>query len=116
MKFHSTSASDIYVGGSAGWFEPGFPWFYTTWAQNTEFHLHDRLIFNFSTGEHTVAEVTPEAFVVCDGSHPIQFLTGGPAFVSINTASDRYFICSIGNHCNSGQKFNFNVKTNAYTS
>lgn len=111
MEFHCIAAKDHYVGDSFGWARPNNPFYFPIWGFNQEFHLNDHLIFNFTTGFHTVAEVTLAGYDACDGSNPIQLYTSGPATVSINTRSQHFFICTVRDHCQAGQKFVVNLRS-----
>ncbi|GJX93427.1 glucan endo-1,3-beta-glucosidase 12-like protein [Tanacetum coccineum] len=60
--FESTLAGNVYtVGDAAGWTIPSNKAFYTLWAAQIKFKVTDVLWFNFTTGNHTVAEVSKEA-------------------------------------------------------
>ncbi|KAI3771668.1 hypothetical protein L6452_02835 [Arctium lappa] len=115
MKFHGLTAHITHiVGDDFGWDVPQNDGLYVKWALHQKFHVKDVLIFNFSTGVHTIAEVTKEAYNKCDGRNPIKLATTGPAKFTIDTAGDHFYICTISRHCKFFQKLAIRVprKTN----
>lgn len=67
------------------------------------------LVFNFATGAHDVATVTKLNYDDCDDDMPIALVSAGPASINLTTAGMNYFICTIGDHCEGGQKLAVNV-------
>ncbi|KAI6679340.1 hypothetical protein NL676_033221 [Syzygium grande] len=104
------------VGDSLGWVvPPGGAIAYSTWAANKTFIVGDTLVFNFTTQEHDVAKVTKAAFDSCDPTSPISLQTDGPASIALNQSGEHFFICTIGQHCNRGQKLAINVTSSSAT-
>ncbi|KAK1418473.1 hypothetical protein QVD17_27618 [Tagetes erecta] len=98
------------VGDTFGWRVPtDANSNYTTWASGKTFRVGDTLVFNFATGAHDVAEVTEAAYGPCNLANPIILITTGPADVVLNATGNHYYVCTIGPHCNLGQKFSINV-------
>ncbi|XP_010250146.1 PREDICTED: umecyanin-like [Nelumbo nucifera] len=99
------------VGDSLGWrIPPGGPIAYSTWASSNTFMVGDILVFNFTTGQHDVAEVTKTDFDNCDGSSTIGSVqTTGPARITLNSQGQHYYICTFNGHCAVGQKLAINV-------
>ena len=60
-------------------------------------------VFNFTTGNHNVAEVTRGAFNSCNTNNPISISTTGPATIPLNSSGEHYYICTFPSHCGSGQ-------------
>ncbi|KAG6658605.1 hypothetical protein CIPAW_04G173400, partial [Carya illinoinensis] len=91
------------VGGSSeGWTVPSTPSFYTTWAASQTFSVGDILEFKW-TSTHNVLEVTETEYDVCLGMNGMPTSTS-PVSVTLNNTTARYFICTVGSHCASGQK------------
>ncbi|KAK7327729.1 hypothetical protein VNO77_21818 [Canavalia gladiata] len=107
----STEAADYTVGNSTGWTSspPGGASFYSNWASNITFKVNDTLVFRFTTGSHTVAELTKENFDSCNVNQNIELHTTAPVRITLNRTGEFYFACSIGSHCNSGQKLSVRV-------
>ncbi|KAF8036576.1 hypothetical protein BT93_C2331 [Corymbia citriodora subsp. variegata] len=98
------------VGDSLGWTVPlGGATAYSTWASNKTFAVGDTLAFNFTTGQHDVAEVAKAAYDGCSSTSPISLQNNGPATITLNQSGEHYFICTISNHCSLGQKLAINV-------
>ncbi|KAF5466750.1 hypothetical protein F2P56_016650 [Juglans regia] len=94
------------VGDSIGWRVPtGGASAYETWAASKQFVVGDILLFNFATNEHDVLQVPKESYDSCSSSNPIgDTITTGPVNITLSTAGTHYYICTIGRHCQSGQK------------
>ncbi|KAJ0817343.1 putative Blue (type 1) copper binding protein [Helianthus annuus] len=112
MQMHSSLAQTRHVvGGDAlGWNIPSNgAAAYTTWASQQTFNVGDTLFFNFTTGFHNVAEVSQAAYGPCTTANPISTITTGPATVTLTAAGPHYYICTVGTHCQIGQKLSINV-------
>ncbi|KAM7511518.1 hypothetical protein LguiB_010393 [Lonicera macranthoides] len=104
------------VGGSLGWtVPPAGPIAYITWAATQNFTVGDVLVFNYPTNVHDVGEVTQSAFDGCNGTNPISLSTAGPTNITLSSAGTHHFICTVGTHCNLGQKLAINVSAAAST-
>ncbi|KAF3453722.1 hypothetical protein FNV43_RR04163 [Rhamnella rubrinervis] len=94
------------VGDDLGWTIPPNASFYITWASNKTFHQGDELVFIWSgLGSHTVGVPTADEYENCSqesgyGNSPVHF----PLF-----AGTHYFMCTVDDHCERGQKFSINV-------
>ncbi|KAI3790286.1 hypothetical protein L2E82_03222 [Cichorium intybus] len=117
VQFHGTAAQTTHVVGDAlGWtIPPAGPSAYTTWASAQTFSVGDVLLFNFTSGFHNVAEVSQAAYGPCTTSNPISIVTNGPARVTLNAPGTHYFICTVGTHCQIGQKLTINVSAGSAT-
>ncbi|XWS19099.1 hypothetical protein CRYUN_Cryun32bG0102200 [Craigia yunnanensis] len=97
-----TAAQTVHVvGDDMGWTIPlNGATAYSTWAA----------MFNFTTNEHDVLQVPKASFDACSDANPIgNMVTNGPANVTINSAGERYYICTIGQHRQLGQKLAITV-------
>ncbi|KAL7600301.1 cucumber peeling cupredoxin [Lactuca sativa] len=117
VQFHDTAAQTTHVVGDAlGWnIPPNGPSAYTTWASGQTFSVGDVLLFNFTTGFHNVAEVAQAAYAPCTTANPISIATNGPARVTLNAPGTHYYICTVGTHCQIGQKLTINVSAASAT-
>ncbi|KAK2631370.1 hypothetical protein EUGRSUZ_L03012 [Eucalyptus grandis] len=98
------------VGDAMGWTIPaGGAAAYEAWANSQIFEVGDILVFNFNDGAHDVAEVTETAFNSCDGTNTLSISTVPPARITLATAGQHFFICTVPGHCSSGQKVAINV-------
>ncbi|KAL8236993.1 hypothetical protein R6Q59_018074 [Mikania micrantha] len=102
MEFNGTLATDRMVGGSFGWNIPNDKFFYDIWSINEGvIHVHDVLVFNFTTGVHNVAVVSLSAHDRCDGSEPYQLYNVSPVGVPLNLPGLYCFISTMGSDCQS---------------
>ncbi|XP_010254442.1 PREDICTED: blue copper protein [Nelumbo nucifera] len=113
----SRSPATYVVGDSLGWLvPPGGSIAYSTWASEKTFMVGDTLLFNFTTAQHDVAEVTKTAFDNCDASStigPVQ--SNGPARLSLTSVGQHFYICTFSQHCALGQKLAINVTASTTT-
>ncbi|KAJ9692682.1 hypothetical protein PVL29_011660 [Vitis rotundifolia] len=111
MMHYSAAQTVHVVGDSTGWTVPqGGAATYTSWASGKQFVVGDTLVFNFATNAHDVAELSKESFDACDFSSTIgSIITTGPANITLATAGNHYYVCTIGSHCTSGQKLAISV-------
>ncbi|KAL1565045.1 cucumber peeling cupredoxin-like [Salvia divinorum] len=99
------------VGDNMGW---GIPTntsvSYSNWASGKTFMVGDILVFNFMTNQHDVVQVPKASYDDCSEDNAIgNVITTGPANITLDTAGERYYICSIGGHCGAGQKLSITV-------
>ncbi|KAK4257411.1 hypothetical protein QN277_007004 [Acacia crassicarpa] len=110
LLFAATEAMQYDVGDSFGWTTPPNQTFYSDWARPKTFLAGDSLVFKW-TGDHTVADVTMEDYNNCTSSSPFTGSPNGTEFmVTLDRPGRRYFICTVDNHCERGQKFSINVE------
>ncbi|XP_071699197.1 umecyanin-like [Rutidosis leptorrhynchoides] len=112
MDIHGSMADEHTVGGSFSWRVPEYARHYADWSSHNQFKVKDVLLFNFTTGYHDVAEVTKDAYDQCDCSYPISLYKEGPIRLTLETAEDHYYICTIVEHCNLSQKLAVRVDLN----
>ncbi|XP_015900271.3 cucumber peeling cupredoxin [Ziziphus jujuba] len=109
---HYVAAQTVHVVGDAsGWTVPqNGAAFYQTWAANKKFVVGDILTFNFRTNAHDVLQVPKESYDKCSSDNPIdQTITTGPTNITIDSSGNLFFICSVGDHCQGGQKLSIAV-------
>ncbi|KAL6137757.1 hypothetical protein ACLB2K_063046 [Fragaria x ananassa] len=83
---------------------------YVTWASSQTFVVGDILIFNFATNAHDVVEVPKASFDSCSSTNAIgNSIITGPANVTLASPGEHYYICTVGKHCQSGQKLAISV-------
>ncbi|XP_030464872.1 blue copper protein-like [Syzygium oleosum] len=98
------------VGDTMGWTIPaGGAAAYQAWASNNIFEVGDILVFNFNNGAHDVAEVTESDFNSCNGANTLSISTVPPGRITLATAGQHFFICTVPGHCLSGQQVAINV-------
>lgn len=95
------------VGGKA-WDVPSEPNHYETWAKGVKFVIDDILVFDFLTGNHTVAEVPKAVYDTCNTTAVENVTTLGPTTVTLSLVGIQFFICTM--HCKNGQKVAVDVK------
>ncbi|RWW77578.1 hypothetical protein BHE74_00014260 [Ensete ventricosum] len=90
------------VGGSYGWKIPPNKTFYEEWANKYSFFVGDKL----EASEE-------EEFAYCKQTNveDVQFV--GPTILGLTKAGVHYFYCSVGLHCEGGQKLRVNVTDGA---
>ncbi|PWA49984.1 cupredoxin [Artemisia annua] len=115
MHFISSTAQTTHVVGDAlGWtIPPGGAAAYTTWASQQTFTVGDILVFNFTNGQHDVAEVTEAAYAPCTSTNPISINTTSPTSLTLTTPGAHYYICTFTSHCQIGQKLTINVSASS---
>ncbi|XP_059458975.1 mavicyanin-like [Corylus avellana] len=112
MLLQCAAAQTVHVvGDSSGWVVPqGGAATYQTWAANNNFVVGDILMFNFVTEQHDVVQVPKESFDSCTSANPIgETITTGPTNITLSDAGNHYYICTIGQHCQLGQKLAITV-------
>ncbi|KAI3902707.1 hypothetical protein MKW92_013551 [Papaver armeniacum] len=73
------------------------------------------IVFNFETGQHDLAEVSKEEFDNCTTTNQTSIIRQGPANINLTSICPHYFICTIGKHCQFGQKLTINVTDDSAT-
>ncbi|KAE8664331.1 hypothetical protein F3Y22_tig00112800pilonHSYRG00025 [Hibiscus syriacus] len=106
---HAATTYD--VGDSFGWQIPtADPNFYGDWADNKTFFVNDVLVFNFTTGQHDVLELTEPGYDACTKSDTFLTENKGPARITLKRTGEHYFICGYLGHCSAGQKLKIDVR------
>lgn len=106
------NGTNFTVGGTTGWTIPSQTNFYESWADDKDFRVGDQLTFIWS-GTHDVAVVTETDYEGCTKVSNVS--STGPVTITLDTIGDKYFICTIGTHCQSGQKLEIEVKASNTT-
>ncbi|XP_059641606.1 umecyanin-like [Cornus florida] len=111
MAKSAVAQTKYVVGGSLGWVvPPNGAQAFSSWASDKQFMIGDILIFNFSTNEHDVLQVSKVSFDACNSANAIgTLITQGPANITLTSSGDHYYICTVGRHCQAGQKLAINV-------
>ncbi|XP_024929663.1 cucumber peeling cupredoxin [Ziziphus jujuba] len=116
MQHSYVGAQTVHVvGDTSGWtVPPNGAAFYQNWAANKKFVVGDILTFNFPTNAHDVVQVPKESFDACNSNNAIgQIITTGPTNITIDSSGNLFFICTIGDHCEGGQKLSITVSASA---
>ncbi|KAJ9163084.1 hypothetical protein P3X46_022794 [Hevea brasiliensis] len=104
----AAAATTYTVGDTTGWRVPPNTSFYDTWVANKLFEAGDSLEFNW-TSIHTVLEVTSKAeYDNCTKTSGVLQQTS-PATFRLTKNGTFYYICTIGTHCDLGQKVTIKV-------
>ncbi|KAG6792409.1 hypothetical protein D5086_001746 [Populus alba] len=115
VLFQRSVAQTVHVvGDSIGWTVPqaGGAQAYITWASGKNFMVGDTLTFNFTTNNHDVLRVQKESFDACTSSYSIgDVISTGPVNITLDSTGEHYYICTIGGHCQSGQKLAITVSS-----
>nr|XP_043611500.1 blue copper protein-like [Erigeron canadensis] len=96
------------VGDDAGWTNIGHV-DYKTWAATKLFQVGDTILFRYDKEFHNVVRVTYHNFVTCNGTTPYNTLTSGNDSFPIKFPGHYYFICTVPDHCQAGQKVDIRV-------
>ncbi|XP_023730064.1 cucumber peeling cupredoxin-like [Lactuca sativa] len=118
MHLHDTTVQTTrhVVGDALGWtILSGRASAYTTWVSLQTFTVDDILAFNFTNGDHDVAEVSATAYDPCTTTNPISLATTGPASLTLTIDGTHYYICTFTSHCQLCQKLTINVSADAST-
>ncbi|GJM96875.1 hypothetical protein PR202_ga13748 [Eleusine coracana subsp. coracana] len=98
--------TEHWVGDDKGW-TLGFD--YAAWAETKEFKVGDTIVFKYNEPSHTVAEVGGADFAACNKPAEAMVMGTGKDRVTLDTAGRRWFVCSVGLHCQNGMKLKINV-------
>ncbi|PKU66323.1 Stellacyanin [Dendrobium catenatum] len=99
-------AKDFIVGDEEGW-KVGVN--YTEWAEDKDFRVGDRIVFNYVKGKHNVLKVTGPAFRSCNKTVSSPLTTGNDK-IELTSAGRKWYICAIGDHCEKGMKLFIDVE------
>ncbi|GLJ42149.1 hypothetical protein SUGI_0872850 [Cryptomeria japonica] len=96
----------ITVGDETGWTRD---FDYQAWAKGKKFHVGDTLVFNYPKGFHNVMMVNGSAFKNCVKESNSGTLESGQDKIVLKAAGNMWFLCGVGEHCESGQKLKIEV-------
>ncbi|GMN32463.1 hypothetical protein TIFTF001_003689 [Ficus carica] len=103
----SISVVEFIVGDEAGW---TINFDYQAWAQGKEFHVGDKLVFQYPQGAHNVFKVNGTGFQQCAAPAGTVALNSGNDVITLATPGRKWYICGVGKHCEVGnQKLFINV-------
>ncbi|XP_024026081.1 umecyanin-like [Morus notabilis] len=106
--FAERSDATVYnVGDVTGWGIPANNDFYDDWTNNKTFRVGDQLSFNWTAGTHDVAEVNENDY---DNCTKVSIVIASPVVINLTKPGEHYFICTIGDHCQRGQKLDIEVQ------
>ncbi|KAL9405572.1 hypothetical protein Peur_002544 [Populus x canadensis] len=114
VLFQRSVAQTVYVvGDNDGWTVPqAGAQAYITWASGKNFMVGDTLTFDFTTNNHDVLRVQKESFDACTSSNSIgDVISTGPVNITLDSTGEHYYICTIGRHCQFGQKLAITVSS-----
>ncbi|BFG40120.1 hypothetical protein CerSpe_263940 [Prunus speciosa] len=112
LNLKGATAEDYVVGDSLGWVIPPNTSFYSEWAASKTFQIGDGLVFNW-TGDHNVGKVaSKEEYDNCTDPG----IVFGPGVRIEITSAEEYYICTVGDHCDRGQKVAITVGSAANNS
>ncbi|XP_062015298.1 blue copper protein 1b-like [Rosa rugosa] len=97
----SISAKNYVVGDEQGW---TVEIDYEAWAKGKQFYVGDNLIFKYLPGVHNVVEVKEKEFKECAAPSSTKPLTTGGDLIKLATPGKKWFICSVGKHCELGNQ------------
>ncbi|KAH6782057.1 hypothetical protein C2S51_007350 [Perilla frutescens var. frutescens] len=97
------------VGDSLGWTVPPNATVYSNWASSKTFMVGDILVFNFMANSHDVVQVPLASYNDCSDDNAIGNIFNDAVNITLDSAGDRHYICSLGRHCESGQKLSLTV-------
>ncbi|EEF51035.1 blue copper protein 1a [Ricinus communis] len=87
------------VGDETGW-TTNFN--YQSWAAGKEFHVSDKLVFKYPAGVHNVLRVDGTGFQECTAPATTEALTSGEDTITLASPGKKWYICTVGKHCESG--------------
>ncbi|KAL6210509.1 hypothetical protein ACLB2K_015741 [Fragaria x ananassa] len=95
------------VGDSSGWTDKGVD--YKIWASYRNFTVGDVLHFKYDRNENNLVRVVHKGFSSCNPEHEIYKLSSGDDYIRLNRPGNFFFICTVNEHCRSGQKIHVSV-------
>ncbi|KAG8379832.1 hypothetical protein BUALT_Bualt07G0130400 [Buddleja alternifolia] len=114
IMLNCASAQTVHVvGDGIGWDIPPNTYVsYINWASGRIFMVGDILVFNFMTNQHDVLQVPQASYTACSQDNAIGgVITTGPANITLDSAGDHHYICTVGRHCLAGQRLAITVSS-----
>ncbi|PIA33719.1 hypothetical protein AQUCO_04000048v1 [Aquilegia coerulea] len=76
-----------------------------SWASGRTFKVGDQLVFKYSSGMHSLLELSSEKeYKSCDIGTSVNSMNGGNDVVKLTKPGTRYFACGTLGHCDQGMK------------
>ncbi|RZC60651.1 hypothetical protein C5167_022411 [Papaver somniferum] len=76
-----------------------------SWAKGKTFKVGDQLVFKYSSGLHSVVELSSEKeYKNCDIGNALDSKSSGSDEFKLTKAGTRYFACGTMGHCDQGMK------------
>ncbi|KAL4391365.1 hypothetical protein HN51_012505 [Arachis hypogaea] len=97
------------VGDRVGWASPGYNGFYENWSKNVTFNVGDVLLFQYNPGLSTVVHVNKDDYDHCTTRNVMQTYFRGNSSITLDHPGEYFFFCSVGKHCEAGQKLQISV-------
>ncbi|GLJ42267.1 hypothetical protein SUGI_0874960 [Cryptomeria japonica] len=94
------------VGDEKGW---TLDFDYQAWVQDKQFHIGDRLVFNYPKGVHNVLVVNGSSFANCVKEPIFPRLESGQDVLEFIGTGNVWFICGVGKHCQNGLKLKITI-------
>ncbi|KAI6681635.1 hypothetical protein NL676_035516 [Syzygium grande] len=110
IKVHAAAATTYTVGDELGWTVPQHILLPVLGCLKT-FMVGDQLSFNW-TRTHNVAEVSKAEYDNCTQVVPV---LGSPGYIKLLKGESYHYICTVGSHCELGQKLSITVGSSAAT-
>ncbi|KAA3460193.1 mavicyanin-like [Gossypium australe] len=92
----SCLATEFTVGDEKGW---SLDFDYQSWAAGKEFHVGDKLVFNYRAGAHNVIGVSGIEFQQCQASSNNTVRSTGNDVITLSTPGRKWYICGVPGHC-----------------
>ncbi|GLJ42163.1 hypothetical protein SUGI_0873100 [Cryptomeria japonica] len=107
MVCDPVDAANVFtVGDDKGW-TIGFD--YQAWVQGKQFHVGDRLVFNYPKGVHNVLAVNGSSFGNCVNETISGKFESGHDDLQIKKSGNIWVISGVGQDCENGMKFKMTV-------
>ncbi|GLJ42562.1 hypothetical protein SUGI_0882380 [Cryptomeria japonica] len=107
MVCDPVDAANVFtVGDDKGW-TIGFD--YQAWVQGKQFHVGDRLVFNYPKGVHNVLAVNGSSFANCFNETISGKFESGHDDLQIKKSGNIWVISGVGQDCENGMKFKMTV-------
>ncbi|XP_021805720.1 blue copper protein-like [Prunus avium] len=102
------------VGDSHGWTDQGH-FNYKTWSSNKHFTVGDTLVFEYDAKKENLVQVDHKGYKECEAKDSLFSFASGNDNVKITMPGDFFYISSIHDHCNAGQKLHIQVHASSST-
>ncbi|OVA17525.1 Plastocyanin-like [Macleaya cordata] len=77
----------------------------SSWAKGRTFKVGDQLVFKYTSGLHSLVELSGEKeYKNCDIGNALDSMNGGNDAIKLTKPGTRYFACGTLGHCDQGMK------------